>query len=236
MADFIAGSFSRIKDYDDCPKKFFYKYVAPKDQRVPYIESAQMRQGKVIHQQLEDRINSNGQTPFAPGYEYLDKWTAPILAAPGHKFAEHELTVDQNLAPCGAKDWDRAYIRTKIDVTVLCLPNAFMLDYKSGNPKYSNDLQLDIDAALVFNHYPEVEFIGGSFAYLQPGVPSNPLTYTRTDLPGIWGKVLGFMDSIQASNRTGDWPAKRNGLCAFCEVNKMGKCQEARAWGIKPRS
>lgn len=236
MPDFIPGSYSRLETYLQCPKKFYYQSVAPKDQRTPYIESVQMRQGKVIHKQVENRVNSKGQEPFAPGYEYLDKWTAPIIASSGHKFTELALTVDRNLVPCGAQDWDNAYLRAIVDVAIIDRPNSFQLDWKSGNPNYSNELQHEVNAALTFHHFPEVETIGAVFAYLKIDSPSKVYNYTRQDLPGLWEKILTPMEQIQVANRVGDWPAQRNKFCAWCAVNRLGKCEEARRWGIEPRA
>jgi CRISPR/Cas system-associated exonuclease Cas4 (RecB family) len=229
MPDFVPISYSRISSFKECPKKFYEMSIA---KSVPFVQSEQMRQGEVIHKMLEERVTKD--KPFPKGYEYLENYIAPIMRAPGHIFTEMQLTFTPKLIMCGAKDWDNAWLRIIIDVAKMRDGFAWAGDYKSGK-RHFDELQLKITAAGMFQAFPQLEQVATNYLWLQEKGVDEPSVYKRSDAPAIWEEIFQYSRLIEEAKRTNTWPAQKNKWCAWCAVNRAGRCQEAIAWGVKPR-
>lgn len=229
MYKLIPISYSRIDTFKTCPKKFHEMNIL---KSVPFVQSDAMRQGEVIHKLLEDRI-AEGKA-FPKGYEYLEPIAATIQKAPGQTHTELSLTFDKGLAQCGDKDWDRAWLRVRIDVAKLLGDRAWAGDYKSGK-RHFDELQLKICAAAMFQAFPDLETVSTSFIWLQDKFMDDPTVYHRSEAQGIWNEIMSYSHDIQTASATGQWPAQKNKFCAWCPVLKANRCPEALAWGVRPK-
>lgn len=234
MTDFISGSFSRIDAFRQCPKKF-YELNVRKPKRVTFQQTDAQRHGERVHKILEDAIHGK-PVPF--GYEKYGHLAKAVLAVPGQTLTEVNLTVDRNGAPCGSMDWDRAYIRARVDALKLNGSTAWAGDWKTGKRTF-DELQMRITAGMVFVHYPDVERTATSYIFTEENSVDEPTIYRRDDLARIWREPLDWMARIQEASRTNHWPAqpRKHGppFCAWCPVLKAGLCDEAKALGVRPK-
>ena len=78
MADWIAWSHSRRKDWMECPRMFYHKNVAPKGSadRVEFIQTAAMKAGNLIDDALTQRIAKG--TPLPPQFAPYEKMAASV--------------------------------------------------------------------------------------------------------------------------------------------------------------
>ena len=228
MPDFVAISYSRIDTFKQCPRKL----QGQLEKWVPYQQTEQQRFGDAVHKMFEDRILKG--TPFPVGYEKYEPIAASIHKAPGQTFCELELNWTKDLEPCGSKEWDRCWLRVKLDVTKILRSVAWTGDYKTGK-RHFDEFQLEVYAAALFQAFPDLEKVHTNFLWLQDPKLDDAKLYTRTDAPQIWAKIFEYSRQIEEAKKLNHWPARKNPFCAFCSINKAGLCQEAKDWGIKPR-
>ncbi|MCR4302263.1 MAG: hypothetical protein NUV51_11670 [Sulfuricaulis sp.] len=228
MTDFIAWSHSRRKDWMECPRMFYHKNVAPKGSadRVEFIQTAAMKAGNLIDDALTQRISKG--TPLPPQFAPYEKMVASVIAAPGAKYTQLRVTLDQSFKPCGYFD-STAWCRAIYDVAVINGSHAFIGDWKNGSPWLDED-QLKLFAATAFHQFPEIEVVDTAYIWLRFGV-TNDKTYTRRELPELWMGLLPEVERLQVAFRNNHWPAtpkRGKNSCKRCNVNQQGKCKEAQ--------
>lgn len=218
----ISWSHSRVNDYNMCPRMFYWKHAAPKEDRIPFVKTAAMIEGERVHKVLELRVSQG--TPFTGADVRYEPLAQSIIKCAGLTYTEIDLVLDRQLAVCGK--WDRtAWVRAIIDVLKINDKSAFAGDWKTGTIQ-TDTTQLKLTAAMIFNAYPQVEKVTTAYIWLKDQIV-DPETYTRDELPKIWNDLLKVPMQMQESNTTGDWPAKPSYKCGWCDVNKLGKCNMA---------
>lgn len=228
MANFLAWSYSRLRTFLNCPKQLWHTAVAPKwhADRVPYQANEFQAAGNAVDAALTARVQSG--TPLAPQYQQYERMAAVLASAPGAKLSQLELALDQSFQPCGSKDWDRCWVRTKIDYANIQGPWALFLDYKNGKVSI-DEKQLKLYAATGFHTFPELEVIDTSYGWLQHGFTTDR-TYRRSELGALWQEFLPDVERMNVCYTNNTWPAtpehKIMGapVCRWCPVNQLGKC------------
>jgi hypothetical protein len=211
-----AWSYSSIKMFDQCPKKYFHLRVV-KDVKEKISE--QIIYGNEVHKAAEEYIKSD--TPIPPKFNNIQKVVDALKNIPGEKHCELRLGVgveDYVYKPTGFFD-KKVWLRTIVDL--LILPdetNAFMVDYKTGkNSKYADLKQLDIMAGAVFVHHPKLEKIKSALAYTTSGelIRKEHLVEKRDEYLETFSPELNRLDSAYSS---GVWNPNSGPLCAWCPV------------------
>lgn len=211
----VAWSYSSIKTFDQCPKKYFHLKVA-KDVKDEGNEAS--RYGNDAHEAAEHYIK-NG-TPIPDQYKIMRPIVEVLAKFPGEKHTELRLGVAKEGADYtpttffGKDVWWRGIV----DLLIVDGATAHMIDYKTGkNAKYADMKQLDLMAGAVFCHFPEVQKIKSGLAY----VVSNEFpkkTHYREQLPTYMSVFDKQLDQLEGAMDSGIWNAKTSGLCSFCPV------------------
>lgn len=111
------------------------------------------------------------------------------------------------------------------DHTYLCTEK-FIPTHNTGKMSFDGE-QLKLTAAVVFQHYPDVDTVASAYLWLKDGVPDVKY-YKREELPRMWEELLQEPAKMQEAYVMDAWPAKPGpGKCGWCTVNKYGKCPEA---------
>jgi hypothetical protein len=101
---------------------------------------------------------------------------------------------------------------------------ANVMDWKTGKRK-TDQFQMELFAAQVFKHYPEVTMVKTSLVWLKT-FEIDTETYLRGDVNAIWAEVMKRIQRIHTSLDHDNWPAKPSGLCRFCPARH--DCDSAR--------
>ena len=147
-------SFSKIKSFEQCPKKFYHLKVA-KDYKEPETEA--MLYGTAVHEAAEEYIRDG--KPLPPEYDYIKAPLDSLNMKQGEKLCEYEMGLTVDLEPCGFWD-DNCWYRGIADLVILDkeTKTAWVIDYKtSKNTRYADKGQLELMALCIFKHFPEVE-------------------------------------------------------------------------------
>lgn len=210
-----AWSYSSIKTFDQCPKKYYHLKVA-KDVKDEGNEAS--RYGNDAHAAAEEFIK-NG-TPIPDSYAVMRPAVETLAQFPGTKHTEMKLgvrRVGDGYEPCDFFAEDVWY-RGIVDLLITNGWDARMIDYKTGkNAKYADTKQLDLMAAAVFLHFPDVLRIKSGLAF----VVSNEFikkTHVRTELNQYFSVFSDQLYMLEQAEQSNVWNAKSSGLCPWCPV------------------
>ena len=209
-------SYSSLKTFEQCPKKYYHLRVV-KDVKDEGSEATQY--GQELHKAAEHSLKDN--TPIQPKFAYIQQVVDAIKEIPGEKHCELKLGVkrtDTGYEPCGFFDKD-VWWRGIGDVVVVQDDVAFSLDYKtSKNAKYADMKQLDILAAALFTHFPQIKKVKSALAF----VVSNEFIHKEhfADMrDSYFATFEPELDRLAAAEESGVWNTNTGPLCKFCPVH-----------------
>lgn len=225
MTKVMPLSFSRLSTFETCEAQFDYLYVS---KRVQSQSNDASDYGDRVHKVLEayGKSTLDEATLSDEGKQTLKRWgplVDKITARPGNKFFEHQMSVNKHLQPTGWFDAD-VWIRSIADVLVVNGDTAYCLDYKTGKVK-ENPTQLQLFAAMVMWHFPEVQKVKTSFLWLKYDDATNA-TYERRYLDALWRAMEPRFTKVQDIIELGVFKAKPSGLCGWCAAKNI--CPDAR--------
>lgn len=208
-------SYSSIKTFEQCPKKYYHLRVL-KD--VKDEGSSATLYGNELHKAAEEYLRN--ATPLPSKFEFIRDVVDSIREIPGEKYCELKLGVrktETGYEPCKFFAQD-VWWRGIGDVVIVQGDIAFSLDYKtSKNAKYADLKQLDVLAAALFTHFPEVKKIKSALAF----VVSNEFIHKEHFAEMRDSYFTSFdpaLDRLAAAQETGVWNANTGPLCRFCPV------------------
>jgi hypothetical protein len=208
-------SYSSIKTFDQCPKKYFHLKVV---QDVKDEGNEASRYGNGAHAAAEAYIKDG--TPIPDTYAIMRPVVEALSKFPGDKHTELRLGIkrtDNGFEPCGFFDKDVWY-RGIVDLLIVKGKTAYLIDYKTGkNAKYADMKQLDLMAGAVFIHFPNVVRIKSGLAF----VVSNEFpkkNHVRENLNQYLAVFDDQLDQLEAAMDNGIWNAKTSPLCGWCPV------------------
>lgn len=210
-----AWSYSSIKTFEQCPKKYFHLKVV-KDVKDEPGEAAIY--GTAVHLAAEEYIRDG--KPIPEKFSFMRSILEPLAAKQGDKHCEMRLGVaktDTGYEPCSffAKN---VWYRGIVDLLIVDGNKGWMVDYKTGkNAKYADMKQLDLMAAALFVKYPELDTIKSGLAY----VVSNEFpkkTHKRKYLERYMSVFDNQLDRLEAATENGIWNPQSGPLCGWCPV------------------
>ena len=211
----LTHSFSSIKMYENCPKRYYHQRIR---KEVQDKGSDATIYGERIHEALEHRLESKVDLPKeSEGYEVLCRGIEKT-ARGGTLLVEQKLTLSEDLTPTGWWDGD-AWVRSILDVLVLRNDTAVVMDWKTGKRR-PDFTQLELFALQVFSHFPDIDKVKSSFLWLKD-MQMDSKIYYRDELGSMWGKLLQRISRIEQSLAHDKWPPKPSGLCNYCPAKNI---------------
>jgi len=209
-------SFSSIKTYETCPRKYMAEKVT---KEVPYTDTEATIYGKDIHKACEDFIQDG--TPIPEKYAFIRPVMTSIQQMSGDKFVEQQVGIAKHgdsLVACEF-DSDDVWFRGIADLVIIDGDTAKIIDYKSSkNAKYADTRQLALMAAAIFLKHPEVKTIKGGLLFFvcNAFIKANYTVDRRFD---IFAQLDGTLQQRDVSYATGVFNPKPNALCKkWCKV------------------
>jgi hypothetical protein len=216
----LSHSYSSIKLYENCPLRYFRQRIV-KD--VVDAGGEASKYGERVHAFLETRLKENTLLPQEVAhYESLCS-SVERIAHNGELFVEKELVLTDNLTPTTWWEPD-AWLRSKLDILVISGDMANVMDWKTGK-RNADQFQMQLFAAQVFKHYPEVTRVKTSLVWLKD-MAMDTEVYYRSGVNTIWAEVMKRIQRINDSLEHDNWPAKPSGLCRYCPARH--NCDYAR--------
>lgn len=210
----MAHSYSSIKDFEGCPKRFNEVRIL---KRFKQQDTEATLYGTAVHKAFEDYVKD--KTPLPPQFAQFRPFVEPLAGLEGDIRCEEKIGVRRDFTPCGFFDKD-VWIRGIPDYLVVNAPKkvARVADYKTGkSSRYADMAQLELMAAMVMAHHPEVDTVKGALLF----VVANDVIkseFTRAQLPDIWSKWAGRVGSVEKAIELNVWNPRPSALCKFCPV------------------
>lgn len=215
----FAWSFSRLKNFEVCPKRYYETDVEKKYNDGDDNEVLQW--GEQVHKGMAARCGPE-QTPLPQTMANYEPWAQKVLVGGGQVHTELELAIDENFGPApwfAAKDGTGPipWFRAKVDFIKLQGPIALLVDWKTGAIK-EESFQLALTAACAFAKWPELQAVRCSFVWLKEDAESSE-NFLRTDMPAMWRKLWPRISALRSAHLSMDFPPTPNRLCrTWCKV------------------
>jgi hypothetical protein len=218
-------SYSSIKTFQQCPKKYYHLKVA-KDVKDEGSEATIY--GQELHKAAEDYIQAD--TPLPLQFAFMQELLDSLKKIPGDKHCELKLGIairDGKYVPCDffAKD---VWWRGIADLVIINGDTAYSVDYKtSKNAKYADTKQLDLVAAALFTHFPQLKTIksGLLFVISKDFIKKDHESIFRT----AYIEHFKFdIERIDMATKTGVWNAVSGPLCGYCPVKTCHNYRERK--------
>lgn len=210
----IAWSYSSLKTFQQCPKKYYHLKVAKDVQDKP---TAATMYGQDIHRVAEDFIKEGA--PIPEKHSYVTPMLEVLDSIPGTKYCEHRMGLTRDLKPCGflAKN---VWWRGIADLLIINEEKglAHSIDYKTGkSAKYADQQQLDLVAVAIFAHFPNIVRVKSALLFVvsKEFVRAEHVVEQRDE---YIGKVLPDLDRLEQAMENGVWNPISGPLCKFCPV------------------
>jgi hypothetical protein len=218
-------SYSSIKTFQQCPKKYYHLKVA-KD--VKDEGSQATIYGQELHKAAENYIQFD--TPLPEQFAFMQELLDSLKKIPGEKHCELKLGIalrDGKYVACDffAKD---VWWRGVADLVIINGDTAFSVDYKtSKNAKYADTKQLDLVASAIFTHFPQVKTIKSGLLF----VVSKDFIKKDHDAMFRTAYIEHFkfdIERIDTATKTGVWNAVAGPLCGYCPVKTCHNYRERK--------
>ena len=177
-------SYSALKEYENCPKKYYEIRVA---QNYTVIPSEKMIYGTEVHKALEDYVKDGKE--LAVNYLRFKPAVDALKEIPGTKYPEYEMALYKDRTSCDFKD-DNRWVRGIVDLLIIDNDYAFIVDYKTGSHKYPDPKQLRLMALMTFAHFPQVNKIKAGLLFVMNNVFITE-EYERKDIDKSWESFMG---------------------------------------------
>lgn len=204
----FAWSFSALQMYENCPRK----YWAVKIQKIDDSNKFN-RQGDEEHQSIEHFMKMG--MPLHASLQPLQPLFQRIKDAPGEAYIEKLLCIDEEMVPCGYKDWNKAWLRGAGDLVKVNGEFASYFDWKSGKVKRDVEDQANLTSLLLFRHFPAVNVIKTGVLYYRHNT-LVPHMVRRSDEQLLWNGFYARLQPLRESYQNESWPATPNPLCGWC--------------------
>lgn len=225
VKQFTAWSFSRWKDWTECPLKARLKHL----DKVPEgAKGPALLRGEAIH--IDAQKFTEGKVRKIP--ESLKLFAKEFAELKRMKaIAEGKWAMTVAWKPIDFFDWNRAWCRVVLDAHYY-LPrrhHAVVIDHKTGKIYPDNKAQIELYVIAGFAHYDMADTIEARLWYLDQGeiLPKGDAgVFTRKkDLPALQKKwkqnVIPMMTDKKFLPRPGDYcsrcaySARRGGPCKY---------------------
>lgn len=208
MTNMPAWTYSQLGGYETCPRQYLHLKVLRDVKEPPTVHT---EWGHKVHSAFEAATLTGAPLP-----DGMTQWQAladKYNALPGEKLPEYKFAIDRNFQPA---DWGAAWSRGIADLVVINGTSALIADWKTGKRKPTE--QLDLYAAYVSHHFPQVTTVHTHFVWLKEKKIDRKKIEVA-DIPVVWQKMLPRVRRLESAYERDAWPARPSGLCrGWCAV------------------
>lgn len=200
-------SYSSLKAFEQCPKKFYHLYVA-KD--APKEKSDALDYGNKVHTAMEKRLRDGEVLPGElGGYERF----ASVFD--GHPIrVEQKLGIRMDGKACGFFD-EQVWIRGKVDVSIVYDHLAAIFDWKTGKKREDPD-ELEFFGVMLKAVHPDLQKITGHYVWLKDGEIGG--AHDLSDTPVKLAEIRGRYEKVERAIRFKHFPEEETPLCGWCPI------------------
>jgi hypothetical protein len=214
-----AWSYSRWSTYEDCPRRARYRYL---DKLPEGPKGRALVRGGEIHAEGEAFLK--GDRRMVP--QAFEAFRSDLRALRrSDALAEAEWAFTKDWKVTGWFD-DDAWVRMKIDAHLMAgrgLRQLRIIDFKTGQIRPANEVQLELYAVGGFSTYEKVTSVKAEFWYLDHGV-IDAIEFQRNELNSL--RNVWDQRTLKMLNDT-RFAIRPNTACRWCAYSKAkgGPCE-----------
>lgn len=221
-----AWSFSRLQEYRECPKKFYFRNVL----KIAEPRGPALIHGEEVHDILELYVLKKKSKLVVAVAKAMGKDMKKELDRVRKQATpEKSVAFDSRWKMVASNDWDRVWLRVVVDLTWLQKPDqVHMIDYKTGKINEAKHAdQLELYAIYGFLANPDADEVVATPWYVDHAFRGAPKIFKRRDLPKMqrrWERM--------AASLTSDTKFRENvgGHCKWCPYSNRnsvpGPCKK----------
>lgn len=228
----MALSHSRLSDYNQCPKKFWHKYINKTPSFKEEGTSPHLVRGTNVHKALENYIiQKNDNAADIPQSSLPEvETTKPLI---DKMFTEYNSVLPE--AQVSINDqWKQvewfskvSYYRAILDMIAIRPDHILITDFKTGKFRdYTPENgygQLDMSAAIALNVWPDIPKVTTMYAYVDHKKRVTK-EYTQADKPRLIEWFIKEHDKVNADT---EFNPTANEHCKWCPATKL-QCRFSR--------
>lgn len=211
MESIVNWSYSRLKDFVGCPRRYYETQVS-KNFTQPLTK--ELRHGNAVHIALENYAKYGAEIPL--NYQRYKGYVDGLLELNGKKFPEYKMGLLPDRTACRYDD-RRRWVRGIADMVIVDDNTAYIVDYKTGNANYPDTLQLKLMGLMVFAHFPDVTDIKAALMFVAYNIIIDE-SYTRYQINDLWAHFTPHLERWKMAHETNEWIANPTALCRYCPV------------------
>jgi hypothetical protein len=214
----FSWSYSRLKNYEVCPKRYYHTDVAKEFNDGD--DNEQLQWGNTVHAAMAARCKDG--TPLPSGMEKFEPWAAKVLVGGGEIFTELDTAIDENFGEApwfAARDGSgpKPWLRCKIDYVKKQGAIALLVDWKTGKI-VEDSFQLGLSASCAFARWPDLQAIRTSFVWLKEDAESSEVFY-RADMARMWRTLWPRVSALTSAHQSMNFPPTPSRMCrSWCKV------------------
>ena len=204
----IVASYSLLHCFRDiCAHQGQARYI---DKTIKFVETAATKWGNEVHTAFEYRVG--GQKPLPESMHQWEKYAIPFDGR--QAITEQWFYVDVNGKACD-RFAPNKFLHGKIDLALIGSDTAFINDWKTGNSKYEDAFELEVNAVLLHAKYPKLKRIAGTYTWLKDDRVSK--VYDVSNTAATWHEICSIMSTIYNYRAIGEFPKRKGPLCGWCQ-------------------
>lgn len=229
MAKSFNWSYSKIKNYETCAKRYYEIDVA-KNFAEAKVPGGPLDWGDKVHFAMAAALRN--EAPLAPDGSKIvvgapgtlppemasyQHWIDKFKKGPGHLLVEQKYAITKDF---GATQYfaNNVWYRGIGDVVRVDGPVGLIGDWKTGAVK-EDPVQLLLMAQCLFSFYPLLKVVRSEFIWLQDDSHSKEII-TRQRLALEWIAILDRVAALEEATKAQAFPPKPGALCKkWCVVN-----------------
>jgi hypothetical protein len=212
----IVWSFSSLKTFQQCPKKYYHTKIA-KDVVEP--DTTATLYGKTAHTVAEEFVRDD--KPIPPAFEYMRGTLETLKNIEGEKHCEVKLGLTKDLKSCEFHA-PNVWWHGIADLVVINENKklAWSVDYKtSKSARYADVKQLDLVAAGIFAKFPKIEKVKSALVFVV-SKEFVKASHVSSKMADYVAKPAQDVARIEAALESGVWNPVQGPLCRFCSVKQ----------------
>lgn len=215
----FAWSYSRLKNFEVCPKRYYETDVLKNFNDGD--DNEQLQWGEQVHKAMAERCKNGVALP--QGMEGYEPWAQKVLVSGGEVHVELDTAIDENFGPApwfAARDGTGPipWLRCKIDLVVKNGDIALLVDWKTGKI-IEDSFQLGLSASCAFARWPELKAIRTSFVWLKEDAESSEV-FLREDMARMWRTLWPRISALHSAHTSSNFPPVASRMCRkYCRVS-----------------
>jgi len=214
-------SYSKISTYQQCPRKFKYKYIDKV--KVPFVYSEALMKGGAVHHILEYHPEKSTHK-YQEKYQniadnFINSETGKLLFSLESK-REMSIGLTENIEPCNYSD-ENVMLRGYVDYYTIYNDYLWIVDYKTGKLKdprwqsYDQNLWYSI---YFFKKFSKLNKIKITYQYVEHLDSDNSIILKRKYLDNYIKSLMINISNIEKDDKFNKSESK---LCDYCDFKEI---------------